>query len=56
MVASALMGHAWIQDITDALTIPVLIPYLQLCQQLDTVALSLGVEDRITLKWSSSGK
>jgi hypothetical protein len=49
-VTSALVGHAWIRDITDSLMIPVLIQYLHLRQQLNIVALSLGVEDRIIWK------
>jgi hypothetical protein len=53
MVASSLARCAWIRDITGALTIPVLIQYLQLRQQLDTIDLSLRVEDQITWKWSS---
>jgi hypothetical protein len=44
-MASALTGHAWIQDIVDALTIPVLMQYLHLCQQLDGVSLSQGVDN-----------
>jgi hypothetical protein len=56
MVASALAGCAWIRDITGALMIPILIQYLQLRQQLDTIDLSLRVEDQITWKWSSSGQ
>jgi hypothetical protein len=55
-VASALARHAWIWDITGALTITVLMQYLQLRQQLDTVSLTPEVEDWITWKWSSSGQ
>jgi hypothetical protein len=47
MVASTLAGHAWIRDISSALTIPVLMQYLHLHQQLDNIALSPGVTDRM---------
>jgi hypothetical protein len=41
-VAAALVGHAWIQDIVGALTIPVLMQYLHLGQQLEHISLSPG--------------
>jgi hypothetical protein len=56
MVASALVGHAWIRDISRALIIPVLMQYLLLQQQLDVIALSPSVEDKITWKWNTSGQ
>jgi hypothetical protein len=54
-VASTLVGHAWIRDITGALTITVLMQYLHLRQQLDAIALSPGV-DRMIWKWNVSGQ
>jgi hypothetical protein len=53
-VASALANSAWIQDIRGALSIPVLVQYLQLRQRLLDRALS-SVADRIMWRRSSSG-
>jgi hypothetical protein len=53
-VAVTLAGHAWIRDVVGALTIPVFMQYLQLCQRVEQVSLSQGVEDRIIWKWTAS--
>jgi hypothetical protein len=53
-VASALAGHAWIRDITGVLTIPVLMQYLILRQQLDDITLSSGIMGRMVWKWTAS--
>jgi hypothetical protein len=55
-VALALASHAWTRDITSPLTIPILVQYLHLRQQLDDVALDHEVDDRIIQKWSSTGQ
>jgi hypothetical protein len=55
-VASALAGNAWIRDIASALTIPVLMQYLTLRQQLDDIGLSLGTTDRLVWKWTASSQ
>jgi hypothetical protein len=54
LVASALAGHSWIQDIQCPLTVLVLAQYLQLRQLLDTVVLRTGLPDRVIWRWSAS--
>jgi hypothetical protein len=39
------MDYAWIQDISGALTMPVLIQYLQLRRRLEEVVLQIGVQE-----------
>jgi hypothetical protein len=55
MVASALANSAWIQDIKGALSIPVLVQYLHLRQQVQDRALS-SAAGRVLWRWSSSGQ
>jgi hypothetical protein len=54
-VASALHGNAWARDVQGALTIPVLVQFLQLHQRLATVVLQAGVQDSFSWRWCSSG-
>jgi hypothetical protein len=56
MVAEALPDHAWITDITSALTIPVLVQYIQLRHRLKGVVLQPGTPDRVLWKWCTSGQ
>jgi hypothetical protein len=55
MVAATLPNHAWIYDITRALTIPVLVQYLHLRQYLEGVLLQQDRLDKILWKWCESG-
>jgi hypothetical protein len=42
-----MINHAWIIDITRVLSIPVLLWYLELRQQLDQVLLQVGSQDKL---------
>jgi hypothetical protein len=56
-VASTLINHAWIADITGALSISVLVQYLELRQQLDQVLLQAGSQDKqLIWRWTASGQ
>jgi hypothetical protein len=44
-VASALEDHAWVREITRALTVPMLIKYLEPRQCLEGVAVQEGVKN-----------
>jgi hypothetical protein len=50
-VAVALSGMSWVRDIRGALTIPVLVQYVILFQQLQTVQLVPGVADQLDWRW-----
>jgi hypothetical protein len=54
-VVTTLTGHAWICDIEGALTIPMIIQYLQLRAMIQEVILTPGVSDKIIWRWSASG-
>jgi hypothetical protein len=54
-VQQALHDAAWIADISGALTIPVLVQYLQLRERLQVVTLQPEVPDSITWRWSACG-
>jgi hypothetical protein len=54
-VASVLLNQSWVQDITDALTIPVIIQYIEIRQQLQQVQLAPGVADKFLWRWEASG-
>jgi hypothetical protein len=56
MVASALDGHVWIRHNTSALMVPVLMQYLTLRQQLDDIALSSGIVNKLVWKWTALGQ
>jgi hypothetical protein len=55
-LALAMVNHAWIADITRALSIPVLVQYLELRQQLDQVLLQVGTQDRLEWRWLASAQ
>jgi hypothetical protein len=42
-----MQGMSWIWDIKGALTVRVIVQYLQLYQRLQMVQLTLGVQDRL---------
>jgi hypothetical protein len=55
-VATMLVHHDWVRDTIGALTIPVLVQFLQLRQRLDEVVLQHDPRpDRLVWKWSASG-
>jgi hypothetical protein len=54
-VAAALANDSWIRDISGPLTIPMIVQYLHLRQQLEGVHLDSVVEDRLSWRWSQSG-
>jgi hypothetical protein len=54
-VAATLNNNAWRNDITGALTILVLVQFLQLHQRLEGVALQPGTPDKLLWKWTASG-
>jgi hypothetical protein len=56
MMASALDGHVWIRDNTNALMVPVLMQYLTLRQHLDDIALSSGIANKLVWKWTASSQ
>jgi hypothetical protein len=47
-VVSALEDHAWVREITRALTVPVLIKYLEPRRRLEGVAVQEGVKNQLT--------
>jgi hypothetical protein len=55
-VAQALAGNAWTKDITGALTLPVLMQYLQVWQALQNVHLNHLVKDGFRWRWNASGR
>jgi hypothetical protein len=54
-VASALHQNAWIEDILGPLTVPVLIQYLSLREQLQGVALDQNSTEKFVWWWCPSG-
>jgi hypothetical protein len=54
--ASALDHNAWIADISGALTVQVILQFLQLVELLDGVALHPGMADSFIWRWSPSGQ
>jgi hypothetical protein len=52
----ALANYTWIRDITGALSIPVLIQYLELRCWLDDNVLQSGTMDRLIWKWTAMGQ
>jgi hypothetical protein len=52
---SAQQDHAWIQDISGALTVQVLIQYIETRQRLQAVQLLPGVADKFVWRWDVSG-
>jgi hypothetical protein len=54
-VASALDANAWTDDVQGAITVPVLLQFLELHQRLLEVVLHHGVQDSISWCWCSSG-
>jgi hypothetical protein len=55
LMAEALQENAWIHDITEVLSVPAIVQYLQLRERLDDTVLQQGVQDRVIWKWTSSG-
>jgi hypothetical protein len=55
-VASALDHNAWIANISGALTVQVLLQFLQLAQLLDGVLLQQGMTDLFIWRWSPTGQ
>jgi hypothetical protein len=55
MAALALLNHSWVQDITGALTIPIIIQYIEIHQQLQAVQLSPGIANEFLWQWEASG-
>ncbi|OEL34948.1 hypothetical protein BAE44_0004033, partial [Dichanthelium oligosanthes] len=55
-VASALQGQAWISDLIDPLTVPVIIQFLQLRQRLQGTVLDPTHQDGVVWKWCPSGQ
>ena len=51
-VAEALQGNQWIQDISGALTVQVLLEYLQTWDRVHNTTLLENQEDRICWKWT----
>jgi hypothetical protein len=47
MVASGLTGNAWIRDIVGALTVPVIVQYLQLHNVVQALQLTPSVQDML---------
>jgi hypothetical protein len=54
-VAQALQGMSWTRQISGALTVQVLVQYVQVYRQLQTVQLILDGEDRLEWRWSPDG-
>jgi hypothetical protein len=50
-VASALNNNNWMLDITDALTVPVLLQYLDVWQWLQRIQTMQGTPDTFTWRW-----
>jgi hypothetical protein len=44
-VAAALTNHAWVQDITSVLNIPVIVQYIKLRQRLQQAQVNQGTTD-----------
>jgi hypothetical protein len=55
-VAQALPNNAWIKDLTEPLTVPVLVQFLQLHQHLQHFQLVEHQPDRVLWCWSSTGQ
>ena len=51
-VAEALQGDQWIQDISGALTVQVLLQYIQLWDRIRNIQLLENQEDRICWRWT----
>jgi hypothetical protein len=54
-VAVAFTKNAWLQDIDGALTLLVLIQYVQIRERLESVVLNPSLPDIIAWRWCSSG-
>jgi hypothetical protein len=54
-VAAALEDHAWIQDITGPLTIPMLVQYIHLHHRIYDFIPDPDLEDQLTWRWCTSG-
>jgi hypothetical protein len=54
-VADALQDHSWIQDITRALTVRVLMQYIKVRQCLQAIQLIPKVADKFIWRWEASG-
>jgi hypothetical protein len=54
IVAEVLQDHSWIQDITGALTVQVLMQYIEVRQHLQAIQLIPGVADKFIWRWEAS--
>jgi hypothetical protein len=53
-LAEALQDHAWIQDITGALTVQVLMQYIDVREHLQAIHLTPGSADKFLWRWEAS--
>lgn len=53
-VANAINGHAWVQDIAEPYTVPVLLDYLRLWSIVRNVQLTANSPDVLRWRWSAS--
>jgi hypothetical protein len=54
-LAVGLQADAWIRDIAGPFTVPVIVQYIELRQQVQQVALVPGSQDRLVWRWCASG-
>jgi hypothetical protein len=55
MVAQALQGISWTRQISGALTVQVLVQYVQVYRRRQTIQLIPDGEDRLEWRWSPDG-
>jgi hypothetical protein len=55
-LVDGLANHVWTQDIKGALTVQVLVQFLEIRQRLQDFMLDPVTPDRLEWKWSSSGQ
>lgn len=53
-VAEALLDRRWIRDVTGPLSMPVLVQFLELVDELAQISLSPGTPDEVLWKWTPS--
>jgi hypothetical protein len=54
-IVEGLQNNSWISDIRGPLTVPILIQYIQLCEQVKLITLDPVVSDSTIWRWESSG-
>jgi hypothetical protein len=55
IIATTLVNHSWIQDVTGVLTVPVILQYLDIRQHHQEVQTNPNLPDKFLWRWEASG-